>query len=74
MSHPAEVKISIKSDDTTLTENFDVAPHPDGGQLLVITTIVDDPQYLQRSFVVSNQFKKERDGSKWNPSPCTATW
>ena len=62
------------SESTTLTENFDVAPHPDGGQLLVITTIVDDPQYLQRSFVVSNQFKKERDGSKWNPTPCTATW
>jgi hypothetical protein len=62
------------SESVTLTENFDVAPHPDGGQLLVITTIVDDPQYLQRSFVVSNQFKKERDGSKWNPTPCTATW
>ena len=62
------------SEDATLTEHFDVAPHGDGGQLLVITTIVDDPQYLQRPFIVSSHFKKERDGSKWSPTPCSATW
>jgi hypothetical protein len=42
--------------------------------LLVITTIVDDPQYLQRPFIVSSHFKRERDGSKWSPTPCSATW
>jgi hypothetical protein len=62
------------SENATLTEHFDVAPHGDGGQLLVITTIVDDPQYLQRPFVVSSHFKRERDGSKWSPTPCSATW
>jgi hypothetical protein len=62
------------SENATLTEHFDVAPHGDGGQLLVITTIVDDPQYLQRPFIVSSHFKRERDGSKWSPTPCSATW
>ena len=62
------------SEAATLTENFDIAPLPGGGQLLVITTIVTDPQYLQEPFVVTNHFKKEKDGSKWSPTPCTATW
>jgi hypothetical protein len=62
------------SETATLTEHFDVAPHRDGGQLLVITTIVDDPQYLQRPFIVSSHFKRERDGSKWSPTPCSANW
>jgi hypothetical protein len=62
------------SESATLTEHFDVAPYPGDGQLLVITTIVTDPQYLQAPFIVSNHFKKERGGSKWSPSPCTATW
>jgi hypothetical protein len=61
------------SENATLTEHFDVAPHGDG-QLLVITTIVDDPEYLQRPFIVSSHFKRERDGSKWSPTPCSATW
>jgi hypothetical protein len=62
------------SERATLTEYFDVAPHGEGGQLLVLTTIVDDPQYLQRPFIVSSHFKKESDGSKWSPTPCTARW
>jgi hypothetical protein len=40
--------------------------------VLLVTTIVDDPQYLQQPFIVSSQFKKETDGSKWDPTPCTA--
>jgi hypothetical protein len=62
------------SESATLTEHFDVAPHGNGGQLLVITTVVDDPQYLQRPFIVSSHFKKERDGSRWSPTPCSANW
>ena len=62
------------SENATLTEHFDVAPHPDGSPFLVITTIVDDPQYLQRPFIVTSHFKKEKDGSKWSPTPCTANW
>jgi len=56
----------------TVTEYFDIAPLPINGQVLLVTTIVDDPQYLQQPFIVSSQFKKEADGSKWDPTPCTA--
>ena len=62
------------SENATVTEYFDVAPQPDGGQLLVVTTVVDDPRYLQQPFIVSSHFKKEADGSKWDPTPCSATW
>ena len=60
------------SENATVTEYFDIAPHPNGGQVLLVTTIVDDPLYLQQPFIVSSQFKKEADGSKWDPQPCAA--
>ena len=60
------------SENATLTEYFDLAPLDGGGQLLLVTAIVDDPQYLQQPFIVTSQFKKEADGSKWDPTPCTA--
>lgn len=62
------------SENTTVTESFDVAPHPTGGQILVATTVVEDPRYLQRPYIVSSQFKKEADASRWDPTPCTSTW
>jgi hypothetical protein len=62
------------SENATLTEYVDVAPHPEGGQLLIVTTIVDDPRFLERPFIVSSHFKQEKDGSKWNPQPCAAIW
>ena len=60
------------SENAVVTEYFDVAPLPGGGQVLLVTTVVDDPQYLRLPFIVSSQFKKEADGSKWHPTPCTA--
>ena len=62
------------SEQAAITEYFDVAPHPDGSRLLIVTTKVEDPQFLQRPFVVSSHFKEEKDGSRWNPRPCSATW
>ena len=59
------------SENAILTEYFDVAPIPNGGQVLLVTAIVDDPQNLQTPFIVSSQFKKEADGSKWDPTPCS---
>ena len=61
------------SADARLTEYFDVSPSPDG-QLLVVTTVVDDPRYLLQPFIVSSHFKKEADGSKWDPTPCSSRW
>jgi hypothetical protein len=62
------------SENAGLTEYFDVAPQRDGSQILVATVVVDDPVYLDRQFVVASQFKKESDGSKWDPMPCSTTW
>jgi hypothetical protein len=60
------------SENAVVTEYFDIAPIPGGGQVLLVTAIVDDPQFLRQPFTTSSQFKKEADGSKWDPSPCTA--
>ena len=62
------------SENARLTEHFDVSPMPNNGQALVVTTIVDDPRYLTQPFIVSSHFKKETDGAKWDPSPCSSTW
>jgi hypothetical protein len=57
-----------------ITEYFDVSPLPNNGQLMVVTTVVDDPRYLTQPFIVSSNFKKEADGSRWDPTPCSSTW
>jgi hypothetical protein len=62
------------SQNARLTEYFDVTPLPGNGQLLVVTAAVEDPMYLDRRFVVSSHFKKEADGAKWDPTPCSSTW
>jgi hypothetical protein len=60
------------SENAVVTEYFDIAPIPGGGQVLLVTAVVDDPQFLRQPFTTSSQFKKEPDGSKWDPTPCTA--
>src|SRR5690349_15025926 len=60
------------SANTALTENFDKVTEPDGETLLIVSTIVNDPQNLQQQFLTSTHFKKEPDGSKWSPSVCSA--
>ena len=62
------------SERATVTEHFDVAPLADDGRLLLVTTIVEDPVYLTGPYIVSPHFKKEPDGSKWDPTPCSSTW
>ena len=62
------------SENARVTEYFDVSPLPNNGQLMVVTTIVDDSRYLTQPFVISSNFKKEADGSKWDPTPCSSTW
>jgi hypothetical protein len=60
------------SENAVVTEYFDLAPMPSGGPVMLVTTVVDDPRYLAQPFIVSSQFKKEADGSKWDPTPCSA--
>lgn len=62
------------SENATLTEYVDIAPYPGGGQLLVVTAVIVDPQYLREPFIVSSHFKKEADASGWDSTACSATW
>ncbi len=60
------------SDKTTLTEYFDRTNESNGESWLIVTTIVNDPVYLNQEFVTSTHFKKQADAAGWNPQPCTA--
>lgn len=62
------------SGDTVLTEYWVVHREPDGSQYLVVTIRVDDPANLQLPWVTAMHFRKETDISKWDPTPCSATW
>ena len=62
------------SENARVTDYFDLSPLPGNGQLLIVTTVVDDPRYLRGPYIVSSHFKKETDGSRWDPTPCTTTW
>lgn len=59
------------SDAMVLTEYFDRHDERDGSQWLTVTSIVDDPKYLNQPFVTSTSFKKEPDAAKWHPTPCS---
>ena len=60
------------SENATVTEYFDRHKESNGDQWLTVTTIVEDPKYLNQPFTTSSHFKKEPDGSKWRPTPCAA--
>lgn len=61
------------SGNSLLTEFFDRSAGPNGDSWLILTSIVEDPQYLQQPFVLSTHYKLEPDGSKFNPRPCEIT-
>ena len=62
----------LYSENTTLTEYYDRFTEPNGDEWFTVTTIVTDPTYLAIPFVTTTDFKKESDGSRWNPAPCSA--
>jgi hypothetical protein len=62
------------SENAVLTEHWDVYKRPNGEEYLTITTQVDDPQYLRTPRLVAPVFKKEPNGAKWDPTPCSALW
>jgi len=59
------------SENAVLTEWFNIV-QDQGVQYLAIQTQVDDPAYLTQQFVRTLIFKKEPDGSKFKPTPCTS--
>jgi hypothetical protein len=61
------------SESAKLTEYLDIFPKlANGDEWMVLTAVVDDPQYLTEKFIVSSNFKREADGSKWHPTACSA--
>lgn len=56
----------------TMTENFESHAAPNGDRWLVVTAIIEDPQYLGSPYVTSTNFKRLPDASGWNPTPCSA--
>jgi hypothetical protein len=57
------------SENTTLTENF-IRFSDDETEWFTVVTTVEDPTYLNQSFITSSNFKREPDGSKWKATPC----
>jgi hypothetical protein len=55
-----------------LTEYFRVHDLPESGPWIVLSSMVEDPQYLTQPYIVTYQFKKLPDGAKWKPTPCSA--
>ena len=61
------------SANTVFTEYWDVLTGPPNNtQWLVVTNVVVDPANLQVPWTTSVHFKKEPDGAKWDPTPCSA--
>jgi len=61
------------SGDAVITEHFDVlGKEANGDQWMIVTTLVDDPQYLNQPFQRSTHFKRQADASGWDPTPCIA--
>ena len=61
------------SDAAQLTEYFTTFSAPNGAEWLVVTTLLDDPRYLNQRFIVSNHFRRESDNSHWQPKACGAS-
>ena len=53
---------------------YDVFQEPEGETWMIVTSAVDDPVYLETPMIVTAQFKKEANGSGWDPTPCSARW
>jgi hypothetical protein len=61
------------SANATVTEYFNRITDPvDNQTYLVVTTAIDDPQYLQQRWFNSTHFKKADDGT-WKPNACSAS-
>lgn len=62
------------SGNAVLSEHFRVLDLDGKPEYMVVTSMVTDPTYLRDTYVLSGQFKREQDGSKWDPEPCRPLW
>jgi hypothetical protein len=57
---------------TVLTEYINRVAGPRDEAWLIVTTIVEDAQYLAQPFITSTHFKRLADATGWNPTACVA--
>jgi hypothetical protein len=60
------------SENAVVTEYFNRTSEPNGDQWLVVTTVVEDPQFLNTRYARSTHFKKVAD-TPWTPTACEAS-
>jgi hypothetical protein len=60
------------SEKATITEYFQPTPETYGVRYMIVTTIIDDPEYLGGSWVTSSNYKKlPETNNGWDPQPCS---
>src|SRR4029453_2761798 len=60
------------SDKATITEYFKPTPETYGVRYMIVTTIIEDPEYLQGPLITSSNYKKLPDTNNgWDPQPCS---
>jgi len=62
------------SENAALTEYYDMIKERNGDLMLVVMTVVTDPQYLREPFIITSHFKKQDGNAGWNPTACSARW
>jgi hypothetical protein len=60
------------SEKATITEYFQPTPETYGARYMIVTTIIDDPEYLGGSWVTSSNYRKlPETNNGWDPQPCS---
>lgn len=62
------------SEDTTVTEYYELSTLPNSAPMLFVTVIVQDPKYLQQPYMLVSVFRKQTDAKGWEPTPCSSVW
>jgi len=59
-------------ENATLTEYYELLVGGDGTEYLTVIGILVDEEHLTQLYTTSSNFKREPDGSKWDPAECMA--
>jgi hypothetical protein len=62
------------SENTALTEYWDMIKERNNDIMLVVTIVTTDPQNLREPFIITSHFKKQAGDDGWKPTPCSAKW
>ena len=62
------------SANATMTEYLDVVKEHTDDLWLIVTSVVNDPQYLREPFILSTHYRKQADAKGWDPTQCSARW